>query len=393
MEPVTFMVIAAVVTAAAQAYQSEQARGANKKKLKELEADFNKLVPPEYDLSIMDPPEYIQQTLQSPSFEMGEITPEQFKLVGKYKPDLAPFILEKNPELIKETAGMKEGRKAQLDALRQLKRVSSEQGDPELAQAMSQAAKQSQIESQSRSASILQDMARRGTMGAGVGLAADLQGQSDSMERAASASRQAAVESYRNRLQALRDSASLGGQIRDQDFRMEGANTDIINSFNERTSKRRQSWENDRVGILNDAQRYNLNAEQAIANANTEQNNRARYNERDRRDGLLKYLYENKRGERDYLNYIAENEAKWRRGERDNANQLKAKQFDDDYRLTAGRQGLAMEGMEMNNQAAQDRNAAIQGVGNAATSYYSYKQSQADRQREEEERRRRYGEY
>jgi hypothetical protein len=174
---------------------------------------------------------------------------------------------------------------------------------------------------------------------------------------------------------------------------MEGANTDIINSFNQRTAKSRQGWENDRAGALNDASQYNLRAEQAVSDANTQQNNRARYSERDRRDGLLKYLHDNRRQERDYQNNIAENEARWRRDERNYGNDMKAKGFDDDYRMTAGRQGIAMQGMDMNNQTTRDQNNAIQGVGNAAASYYAYKSSQEDRRREEDERKKRNGEF
>ncbi len=376
------VVIIAAAAAAAQYYQSEKARGANAKRLKELEAEFDKLVPPEYDLSVMDPPDYIKKAIPEPTMDMSAITPEQYKLIGKFKPEIAPFIAEQRPDLVKETAGMKEGRQAQLDALRQMKKVSSDRGDPELQQAMYEAKQKGQIEAQSRSASLLQDMARRGTMGSGAGLAASLQGQSDSMNRASDTSRQAAVESYRNRLQALRDSASIGGQIRGDDMMMEGKNTDIINSYNERTSRNRQAWENSRTGTVNDANRMNLNAEQSIADRNVGQNNDAAYNERDRRDALQKYLYGIRSDERSTQNNIIENQAKWRQGERDNQNQLKGKQYDDAYRKTAGSQGLAAMGMQMNTQAAQDKNQAIQGVSNAGTAGYLGYVNQQNREKE-----------
>ena len=144
------VVAIAAAVALAQMYQSEKARGAEAKRLKQMEEEFKRLVPPNYDLSIMDPPEHIKTAIPEPTFEMGGITPEQFKLIGKYTPEIAPLILEERPELVKETAGMREGRDAQLNALRKLKTVASDRGDPEFLAAMAKAGRESQIQAQSK---------------------------------------------------------------------------------------------------------------------------------------------------------------------------------------------------------------------------------------------------
>lgn len=386
------LVVVAAAAALAQAYQAEKARGANSKTLDQMKKDFERMVPPGYDVSIMDPPALIREKIPEPTMDMSSITPEQYKLVGKYKPEIAPYILEQRPELIKETAGMKEGRQAQLDALRKLKSIASnDAGDPVLRQKMADAAQQSQIQSQSRQQSILQDMARRGMLGSGAGLAAQMQGSSDAMSNAARSSREAAAESYRNQLQALRDSASLGGQLRGDDLAMEGRNVDIINDFNQRTSKNRQAWEQYRSGTLNEAQKMNLAAAQQVADANVSQNNRYAVSERDRQDEIKKYLYGLRRDERDSQNRMSQYDAEWRRGERNNQNSLARQQFDDDYRIMAGKHGVAVQGMNNLNQATADRNQAIQGIGNSVTSGISQYQDKQEREKDREERRSYYG--
>ena len=328
----------------------------------------------------MDPPAYIKAKIPEPSMDMSKMTPEQYKIIGTYKPEVAPYIAESRPDLVKETAGMKEGRDAQLTALRRLKSIGSNQeGDPELQQAIADAGKKSQIQAQSRSQSILQDLARRGMMGSGAGLAAQLQGSSDAMETAARSSQDAAVSSYKNKLQALKDSAMLGGQVRGDDLAMEGRNVDIINDFNQRTSKNRQVWENARTGTLNDAQRMNLNAAQSVADQNVGQNNKYALSERDRQDQLQKYLYGIRSDEQNRQNSLIGAEATWNRDERNNQNKLAGDKFSDQLAITSGKNGLAAQGIAQTREAAQDRNQLYQGIGNSVTGGIQSAQDREDK--------------
>lgn len=368
------IVAIAAATTIAQIYQSEQARGASKKHLKQLREEFDKLIPPEYDLSPMDPPQYIMQAIPEPSYDMSDITPEQFELVGKYQPEIAAYVAEQNPQLVQETAAAREGREAQMSALRRLRQVADSDSDPILAQAMDEAAKSSQIEAQSRSQSILQDAARRGALDSGTMLAAQLQGASDSMESAASHSRDAAAEAYRNRLAALRDSAELGGRVRGQDLDLEARNADIINQFNQRTTRARQDWANQRANTLNDAQLRNLAEQQRIADANVSSRNDAAWRNRGRQDELLSKLYAIRASERDNRNNLIGKTADWRAAERDRADKLKDTMYGYQVDKMKSKMGLASTAMDMNMQGARDRNSAIQGLGNAAMSGYMYGQ-------------------
>lgn len=366
------MVVVAIAAAVAlaQLYQAEKARGANERRLRELQADFDRLVPPEYNLSPMDPPAFIKQSVPEPSFNMADVTPEQFKLIGKYTPQIAAKVAEQRPELLKESAAAKEGRSAQMNALQRLKAISQQESDPELAQALANANRQAQIQAQSRQQSILQDMARRGGLTSGMGVAAQLQSSSDAMERHAMQSQAAAAEQYRNRLAALRDSATLGGQIRGDEMAMEGRNVDIINDFNARTARSAQDWQNRRADVLNDAQRQNLAAEQRVADANVDTRNKYAQAQQERRDQLLRYLDQRRMGERAYQNDLTQREADWRRGERDNQNALKSRMYGDALQRMQGKHGMVGEYNALETQRAQDRNAAIQGFGNAAAGAY-----------------------
>ena len=100
----------AAASAIAQAYNSERARGANEKRLNQLRAIFENIVPPEYDVSINDPPRYIESSLQQADLDFSRLTPEQFKVVGQYSPEAAEYVREKDPTLLKGSAAQKEGR-------------------------------------------------------------------------------------------------------------------------------------------------------------------------------------------------------------------------------------------------------------------------------------------
>jgi len=382
------IVAVAVVSAVAQQYQAAKARKASQKELDKIKAEWDKLVPPDFDVSIMDPPEYIKQLPSLPNFDMSKVTPEMYKMVAKYEPKLAPLIREANPTLVKETKEGKEGRQAQLDALKRLKSIASGGVDPEFSAAMDKAAERSQIEGQSREASILQDFARRGMMGSGQELAAKLASQQAAMSEGADRTRDAAVESYRQRLQALRDSASLGGQISDSDFSRQAMNAGIINSFNQRLSQNAQANVNMNTGIMNDASKYNTGVQQDIANMNTGLINDTNWKNKLRDDELKAKLYGYQMDQVGYQNDLIGKEHGHKVDERDRQDKLKEAQYNHELNKIGGKTGTGVQQIQMNTQNAQDNNAAIQGGANAVTAGYIYGDSE-----EEKRKKKKGGEY
>ena len=67
------------------------------------------------------------------------------------------------------------------------------------------------------------------------------------MGRSAQQSQQAATEAYKNRLQQLMKSGDLGASMEQRDLSLQEKNADIINQFNQMTSKNYQNWEVSRV--------------------------------------------------------------------------------------------------------------------------------------------------
>jgi hypothetical protein len=227
---------------------------------------------------------------------------------------------------------------------------------------MALASQQGQADAQSRQESILQDAARRGQGSSANALMAQMKGGAQAQSRAAEMQRQAAIESYRNKMMALRDSASLGGDIRGQDIGMQQANMGAINSFNERTARNRQNYLNALTEDRNLAQRQNLAAQQDIANRNVG-------------------------GRNDAFKY---NQGTY--------NDIQSKRFNTALDKAGGISGVGYKGIESRSQDTRDQNQAYQSVADAGTSYFG-SEMEADRmdrtekyrQDREDERARRYG--
>lgn len=409
MEPMTMAAGAMAVGSLVQLYNAEKQRGAEKKRLNEIEALYNSIKPPDYDLSIMDPPELHYQNLTenpqfssaqaAPKFNMEKLTPEQLKMVGKYIPEVAPYIAEQNPKVLEKSPDMMKARDAQMNALRRFQEIGSGGFDPEYAQKVQEASRRAQQEAQSRQESILQDFSRRGQGGSGLSLAAQLGGASQAMDRAAQSNMDAATQAYRNQLNALAQGAQLGSQINQEDTSFQNRNADIINAFNQRTAAGRQNYGNQRANSLNQANQYNLGVEQALANANVDARNKFAQNDQTRMDNLLKYnadfnqrerdaLYNRVANERSYGNQIAQQNYNNQVGAKDRVNNLMQQGFNNQMNVAAGKSGNAMIQSQALRQQTQDRNNAIQGLGNLGMNYAAYS---SDRDAKDRELKAKYG--
>lgn len=368
MEPLTGMIAVSVVSGLVQAWQAENARDSNSDKLKEIERMFSQLVPPQYDISPNDPPQLIAQKLQGVSIDVSSISPQQFKVMGSYAPEAAQYVAEANPTLVQQSAIGQEGRQSQIDALRQFKQIAA--GDnPELQAALEKASRDAQVNAQSRTESLMQDEARRGMLGSGKSFAAMLQGNSDSMLRGAEAGRDGALEAYRSKMSAIRDSGTMGRQLASDEFGEQQTNADIINQFNQRTSRNYQEYQNNRANLSNQAQMENLRTNQDISNRNTAQGNEFAVINQRNRNANSQQEYMNQRDERNYQNDIAQSQAKWGADEKQRQNSLKSQTYNDQIQRANGMAGFANQGMQQNIQNAADRNAAVSGVGSSISGY------------------------
>ncbi len=351
---------AQVVSGIMQYYQSEKAAGANKKRLAEIEAMFNKIVPPEYDISIFDDPR-VAQEIPVPDLDFSAITPKDYASVGQHIPEVADYIQETNPKLVEATESAKTGRQAQLDALTRYKQIASGGFDPMLHQRMQEASEKAQADAQSRQQSIMQDAARRGIAGSGLEMASQMQSGSDAMRTSAMQSQLAAAEAYKNQLMALDKSANLGGDIRDSEMGEEARNAEIINSFNQRTRRDSQSWADQRAAVANAANLRNLDVNQRIADANVKQGNDAAWRNADRWNAGQQQNFQNRRTNRDDLLDIAAQ----KRG-------VQSQTFADKMNIARSKAGIGEAMIAQNNRRAQDTNQQIRGVGDAVSAGAMY---------------------
>jgi hypothetical protein len=338
------IVATAIAGGIAQYINGEKARKQSAATLSKIQNIYDKMSVPQYD----------ESGIPQPGFDVSKLTPEDYKVLQQYIPEVAQQVKEVAPQVVSETSDMKTGRQAQLDALNKLRGIASGAPDPQFQEKMRQANQNASIAAQSKIDSVLQEQARRGLLGSGNQMAAQLQGASSNMANAAQSSSDAAIESYRNQLQALRDSATLGGQVRSSDQSMQAQNADIINAYNARTAQAGQNWANQQANTLNQAQQYNLSQAQQAANQNTQQANQ--YN-------MYNQQYGNQMAQQSYANQLAQQQY---------ANTLKQNQFADQMNINSGLSG-AFQGMAANTmQGAADKNAAIGGLTSGLTAAAMY---------------------
>lgn len=418
MEPITTAIAigagAQVLSSVAQYYQAEKARKASEKKLNEIAALFDAIKPPEYDVSPLDPPEYIQTAIPEPAFDMSRLSPEMYAIAAKYVPEVASYVAEQNPTLVQYSATGAAGREAQIQALKDIKSRTGELADAEAESASGQAMRDAQIAAQSRQQSILQDANRRGQLGSGAMLAAQLQGSSDAMGRAAGASNDAYLEALRNKMGALRESGTMGRQLAQDDLSLSQTNAGIINSFNQRAAANMNNYLQGAADTRNRGQLYNVQTAQDVSNKNVGLSNEYNRLNQQRQDALMEYLDKRRLGERDYQNQIAAQQYQARAGEKQRQANLKTQIFENEMERARGKAGLGSAQVSNMMQSAADRNQAYQGmsnfIGNAAMNYQGRQdqaaaqqasdarfQQQMDYQRERDEQdrlaRQKYGSY
>lgn len=350
MDPITLGVMggATLASGLAQYLNGQEARKQTSANLEQIRGIYNKMQVPSFD----------ESGTPVPKFDMRKLTPEDYKVLQQYVPEVADQVKEIAPQVIQQTGDMGTGRSAQLQALQQLRGLGSGQTDPAFEARMQQASRQASADSQSKIDAITQSQERRGLLGSGNQLAAQLQAATGGMDMQAQMGSQAAMESYRNQLQALRDSAQLGGQIRGEDQSMQAQNAGIINAYNQRTAQAGQQYQDYRANLLNQGQLHNQGLAQDLANRNVENANRyAQYNQQNY----------NQMQQQNYGDLVGQKQA---------LNDLRQRGFGDQMNINSGLSG-AFTGMNTNiNQSTADTNRAIGGVGSGITNTMMYADSQ-----------------
>jgi hypothetical protein len=359
----------AAATAIAQMYNAEKARGASNKRLKEIQKEFDAIVPPDLNVNVWDDPKILNDIPET-AFDTSAITPKTIEMVGEYKPEVAQYVKEQAPELAKVSAEAQTGRKAQMDALRKYSDVASMGYSPQLEAGLMEAQRQTAREAQGRQAAILQDAARRGTATSGLTMAAQMQGGADAAERMALDAQRAALAQYGAQQEALGRSASLGGQVRESEMSESQRNADVLNQFNQRSAKSFQDYLQNATEAQNQAQIRNLSEKQRIGEAN------------------ITNQYESARANRDALNRARQSITQERAANRaarigvtQNKEATKQKIYDNDMAKAAAKAGVGYARAQADQNAGRDYAQAIQGIGDTAQSAYGASQKKPEEEK------------
>lgn len=208
------------------------------------------------------------QNIALPTEEELKYQLQQMVYSGDLSPEEASYY-EQNPSEFAKIA-VSDGRSAQLKALEQLQDISTSGGMTVSDKAtLEEIQKANAAKERGSREAIIQNAMERGVGGSGVEMMAQLLNSQEAAGRANTAGLDVAKTAQQRVLDAITQSGSLGGQIQSQQFGEEAqkaAAADAIARFN---TQNRQDLENTAVQNRNAAMERNLNARQAISNANT----------------------------------------------------------------------------------------------------------------------------
>ena len=208
------------------------------------------------------------QLVLQPLVQQGIITPEAYSTILQQPSEFLNINMDQAP------------RNAEIAALSQMQDIANEGGqDAEFRSAMNDAVNQANTQMQGQTGAILQNAAERGALNSNMTTAAQLANAYAGNSNLANASVDAASQAEQRALQAIAESAQLGGQITQQDYNQAAQRAQAVDAINRYNAQNSQSQSNQNVQTRNLAQAQNLDLAQQIAQYNTQnKNQQAQYN-------------------------------------------------------------------------------------------------------------------
>lgn len=225
------------------------------------------------------------QSVQIPDFDFSELTPPQLRLVALMSPEVYEAQV---PQELKVIMDSPQARAQMEEALQGLGEISRE-GLPEADRlAAEEAANQIRGALQSSEEAFVQNLRRRGRLGAGAETQARSVAARGAAELGSQMGRGLQAEALQRRLQGLKDFGSAAGMKRAQDVGVQQSQADAMNRFQEIAASQRQQAAADAAAERQRVQGYNvgtqqdLATQQQLANYQTQQSNLERQNELER---------------------------------------------------------------------------------------------------------------
>lgn len=206
--------------------------------------------------------------LQTPDIAQMQLELEGLVQQGVISPQQAQAFMQEKTGL-SEIATDPRLRNAQMDALASLQETVDAGGmDAQARSRINEVMAETAAQERGSREAIMANARARGIGGSGMELAQQLMNQQASAGRASQQGFDVAAEAERRKSEALQQLASLGGNIRGQDFDEQARVAQAQDAINQFNTQNRQQVANKNVDINNAAQERNLAEKQRIADAN-----------------------------------------------------------------------------------------------------------------------------
>jgi hypothetical protein len=232
-----------------------------------------------------------EEGLRAPPGTAEPFTSEEYAKIREFAPQIATFVQENRPSLVKEADSQREKR-LQQDALGAYQER-AQTGVDRIADAQREEALfEADARDKGRREAILRGMAARGLSGSGQDVLAQLQSSQDAAVGARQASLDAVKQAEARRIDALNSMANMASSVRGQNRQVEQTNIDIMNSYNQRLANAQNMYNQNVANTRNDAQRFNIGNEARVNMANTELRNTDRLRNLQREEAAREALRE-----------------------------------------------------------------------------------------------------
>lgn len=226
------------------------------------------------------------RNLNVPIDQAAPIILEAYKRQGILTPEIEQHInvgVSKVSQ-IQEDPRLKD---AQMGALSQMQQVAKGGLRPEDRANLAKIRQQAQQDQQAKLAQIQQGMQARGLAGGGSELAAQLMAAQSGAQGAESAGLDIASQASQRALQAMGQSATMGGQIRAQDFGINQSKASAADELNRFDVQNQLNQQARNVGAKNTAQASNLGALQTADDRNVASQNQEYAAQKQRQQDLF----------------------------------------------------------------------------------------------------------
>ena len=264
------------------------------------------------------------QNIPIPTIEEQSIILQNPDLMGQYTPEQIQVMQEMSSSMegVSADQGTIDSQKSALEGISEVAEGGYTEADKSVAREVNREVNQ---QSQARQKAILNAMASRGVLGSGMELAAQLQGEQQSIDQASRAGENLTQQAQARALQALGQQGSLAGQMRQQDF---GEQSDVARARDE-------------------VNRFNLSNRQRVSETNVNANNQAQQMN----------LQQRQKMENDRSNLANEQQLYNKK--------LLQQQFDNRLGLTTAQSAAQADAAKAQAQASADKGKGIAGIGSA----------------------------